>query len=89
MNPHIKTASIIQSTGNKPKIIREFIGRVNSQTQAVSLARMTSPSGWKEPAQTPEFDEYTYVLKGSVHVRTEGKTYIVNENEVFIAQKRC
>jgi mannose-6-phosphate isomerase-like protein (cupin superfamily) len=48
----------------------EFIGRVNSQTSAVSIAKMTSPSGWLEPAQTPEFDEYTVVLKGELQVET-------------------
>jgi hypothetical protein len=54
----------IKAAGNKPKIIQEFIGRVNSKTADVSIARMQSPSGWIEPGQTPEFDEYTVVLKG-------------------------
>jgi len=65
---HIKTPTQIKSAGNKPKIIREFIGRVNSKTDSVSIARMTSPSGWVEPGQKPEFDEYTLVLKGSLIV---------------------
>jgi mannose-6-phosphate isomerase-like protein (cupin superfamily) len=60
----------IESAGNKPKIIQEFIGRVNSQTAAVSVAKMRSPSGWVEPGQTPEFDEYTVVLAGSLRVES-------------------
>ena len=63
---HIKQPTIIKAAGNKPKVIEEFVGRVNSKTSAASIARMKSPSGWVEPGQTPEFDEYTVVLKGSV-----------------------
>ncbi|NJO38453.1 MAG: cupin, partial [Rhizobiales bacterium] len=55
----IERPSVIQAAGTKPKIIEEFIGRVNSGTANVSIARMTSPGGWVEPGQTPEFDEYT------------------------------
>jgi mannose-6-phosphate isomerase-like protein (cupin superfamily) len=54
----------IEAAGNLPKVIEEFVGRVNSGTGSVSVARMVSPSGWEEPGQTPEFDEYTVVLKG-------------------------
>jgi len=60
----------IAAAGDPPKVIEEFIGRVNSGTAAVSIARMKSPSGWTEPAQTPEFDEYTLVLAGSLRVTT-------------------
>jgi mannose-6-phosphate isomerase-like protein (cupin superfamily) len=60
----------IQAAGNKPKIIEEFIGRVRSGTEAVSVARMTSPGGWVEPGQTPEFDEYSIVLRGLLRVTT-------------------
>jgi mannose-6-phosphate isomerase-like protein (cupin superfamily) len=67
----IAQPTLIQAAGNKPKQIEEFIGRVNSQTQAVSIARMRSPAGWAEPGQTPEFDEYTVVLRGSVRVATK------------------
>ncbi len=87
MDPHIKAPAIIQSVGNKPKLINEFIGLVNTNSANISIARMTSPSGWEEPAQAPEFDEYTYVLKGSVQVITLGKTFIVSENQAFIAKK--
>jgi ethanolamine utilization protein EutQ len=62
----------ITSAGNKPKLIDEYIGRVNSQTPAVSVAHMRSPQGWVEPGQSPEFDEFTVVLKGML--RVEHKT---------------
>ena len=58
----------IQSAGNKPKLIDEYIGRVNSKTSATSVAHMRSPAGWVEPGQTPEFDEFTIVLKGMLRV---------------------
>ena len=58
----------IESAGNKPKRIEEYIGRINSKTQLASVARMRSPGGWQEPGQTPEFEEYTIVLKGMLRV---------------------
>jgi mannose-6-phosphate isomerase-like protein (cupin superfamily) len=58
----------IEAAGNKPKIIQEFVGRVNSKTEPVSVARMNSPAGWVEPGQTPGFDEYSIVLKGMLRV---------------------
>ena len=58
----------IEAAGNKPKIIEEFVGRVNSKTQTLSVARMQSPAGWVEPGQTPEFEEFTVVLKGMLRV---------------------
>jgi ethanolamine utilization protein EutQ (cupin superfamily) len=72
MPTHIPQPTRITAAGNKPKIIEEIVGRVNSKTDAVSLAHMRSPSGWVEPGQTPEFDEYTYVLKGALHVKHRG-----------------
>ncbi len=62
----------IEPAGNKPKLIDEFVGRVNTREPAVSIARMRSPSGWVEPGQRPEFDEYTIVLAGSLRVEHEG-----------------
>jgi len=59
----------IQAAGNKPKLIDEFVGRVNTKTESLSVAHMRSPQGWEEPGQTPEFDEFTLVLKGKVRVR--------------------
>lgn len=62
----------ITAAGNKPKLIDEYVGRVNSGTEAVSIAHMKSPGGWLEPGQRPEFDEYTVVLRGVLHLRFEG-----------------
>jgi mannose-6-phosphate isomerase-like protein (cupin superfamily) len=62
----------IASAGNKPKLIDEFIGRVNSATEALSVAHMRSPGGWVEPGQTPDFDEYTVVLAGMLRVEFNG-----------------
>jgi len=87
MAVHIKSPIVVKSAGNKIKLIEEFVGRVNSNTSEISIARMKSPSGWEEPAQTPEFDEYTFVIKGAVHVITKDKKYIVRENELFVANK--
>jgi mannose-6-phosphate isomerase-like protein (cupin superfamily) len=64
----ISTPTRITAAGNKPKSIEEFIGRVNNQESRLSIARMRSPGGWVEPGQTPEFDEFTLVLKGSLRV---------------------
>ncbi len=64
----IQKPTVIPAAGTKPKIIQEFIGRVSIRTPAVSIALMQSPPGWVEPGQTPEFDEYTVVLKGMVRV---------------------
>jgi len=68
MPTHISSPKIIEAAGNKPKRIEEYVGRVNSGTSAVSVARMQSPPGWVEPGQTPEFDEYTVVLGGMLRV---------------------
>jgi quercetin dioxygenase-like cupin family protein len=80
----IESPSIIEAAGNKPKIIREYIGRINSSTQNISIAKMTSPAGWEEPGQTPEFDEYTLVLKGTLRVETKDRIYTVNEGQAII-----
>jgi ethanolamine utilization protein EutQ len=65
----IQKATRIQPVGNKPKIIDEYVGRVNNHEQRISVAHMRSPQGWQEPGQTPEFLEYTIVLRGRLHVR--------------------
>ena len=83
----LKSPSRIESAGNKPKIIEEFIGRVNSKNDAVSIARMKSPGGWIEPGQTPEFDEYTVVLKGLLKVETKNETFEIKAGEAIIANK--
>ena len=80
----IPSPSIIESVGNKPKIIKEYIGRVNTDTDVISIAKMNSPSGWKEPGQTPEFDEYTLVLKGELKVESEKEVLFLKEGEAVI-----
>lgn len=77
----------ITAAGTKPKIIQEHIGRVNSKTAAVSVAHMRSPSGWEEPGQTPEFDEYTVVLKGMLRVRHKGGAIDVRTEQAVIAHR--
>lgn len=83
----IESPTIIKAAGNKPKIIEEFIGRVNSNTAAVSIARMKSPTGWVEPGQTPEFDEYTVVLNGMLRVQTKDAAFDVHAGEAIITPK--
>jgi len=80
----IKTPTIISAAGNKPKEIREYIGRMNSATDALSIARMKSPGGWIEPGQRPEFDEYTLVLRGLLRVKTKDGMLDVREGEAVI-----
>jgi quercetin dioxygenase-like cupin family protein len=70
MPKFIAQPTVLQAAGNVPKSIEEFIGRINSQTESLSIARMRSPEGWSEPAQTPEFDEYTVVLRGTLRLQT-------------------
>jgi ethanolamine utilization protein EutQ len=77
----------IQAAGNKPKLIDEFVGRVNSKTEGVSVAHMRSPQGWLEPGQTPEFDEFTVVLKGMVRVTHRGGAMDVHPGQAVIAHK--
>jgi ethanolamine utilization protein EutQ (cupin superfamily) len=77
----------IQAAGNKPKLIDEYIGRVNSKTTQTSIAHMRSPGGWVEPGQTPEFDEYTIVLKGLLRVTHTVGTIDVKAGQAIIAQK--
>jgi len=84
---HITSPTRIPAAGTRPKIIEEFIGRVNSGTGEVSIARMDSPSGWSEPPQTPEFNEYTMVLEGELEVRSAGSSHTVRAGEAFIAER--
>ncbi len=77
----------IEAAGQPPKIIREYVGRVNSGTSAASVAHMKSPSGWSEPKQTPEFDEYTLVLAGMLRVDHEGGSIDVNAGQAVIAER--
>jgi len=84
---HIEEPTEIKACGNIPKIIREYIGRVNSKTEELSIAHMISPSGWREPGQTPDFDEYTIVLEGTLRVKTKEKEIDIKKGQAFIAPK--
>ncbi|HEY1494342.1 MAG TPA: cupin domain-containing protein [Candidatus Solibacter sp.] len=77
----------VEAAGNKPKLIDEYIGRVNSGTSAASVAHMRSPGGWQEPGQTPEFDEFTVVLRGILRVEHNGGTLDVRAGQAVIAHR--
>ena len=77
----------VEAAGNKPKLIDEYIGRVNSQTTAASVAHMRSPGGWQEPGQTPEFDEFTVVLRGTLRVEHRDGTMDVRAGQAVIAHR--
>jgi mannose-6-phosphate isomerase-like protein (cupin superfamily) len=87
MPEHVKSPTRIVAAGNRPKMIDEYVGRVNSRTDGVSVAHMRSPSGWVEPGQTPEFDEYTVVLRGMLRVRHAGGAIDVRAGEAVIARR--
>ncbi len=77
--------SRVEAAGTKPKLIDEYIGRVNNDESRVSVAHMRSPSGWEEPAQRPEFDEYTVVLRGMMRVESEdGATLDVHAGQAVL-----
>lgn len=82
----IESPTIIESAGNKPKRIEEFVGRVNSHHSNISVARMVSPTGWVEPGQRPEFMEITLVLKGSLHLEFEGGALDVAAGQSVITE---
>jgi mannose-6-phosphate isomerase-like protein (cupin superfamily) len=84
MATFIAQPTVIEAAGNKPKLIEEFIGRVNSSTDEVSIARMRSPGGWLEPGQTPAFAEYTVVLRGELQVQTRDRTFVVKAGQSII-----
>jgi mannose-6-phosphate isomerase-like protein (cupin superfamily) len=77
----------IAAAGNKPKIIEEFVGRVNSKHTAASIARMRSPSGWVEPGQTPQFGEFTVVLNGMLRVTSRDGVLDVHAGQGVITAK--
>jgi len=81
----ILTPTRIEAAGNKPKLIDEYIGRVNSGHGQVSIAHMRSPGGWGEPGQTPEFEEFTIVLKGLLRVTYEGGVLDIRAGQAVIA----
>jgi ethanolamine utilization protein EutQ len=77
----------VKAAGNQPKLIDEYLGRVNSETPAVSIAHMRSPGGWQEPGQTPEFDEFTVVLRGCLRVEHRGGSLEVRAGQAVIAHQ--
>ena len=81
MTKKIESPTVVPAEGTEPKIIEEYVGRVNTGDAAVSIARMRSPQGWEEPAQMPEFDEYTLVLAGMLLVEHDGGRVEVRAGE--------
>ena len=82
----IENPQLIEATGNPPKQIEEFVGRVNSGHEQVSVARMKSPAGWSEPGQRPQFQEITVVLAGKLRVDYESGALEVQAGQVVIAE---
>jgi len=80
----IEQPTIIEAAGNKFKRIEEYIGRVNSKTSDVSIARVVSPPGWIEPGQKSEFTECTMVLKGTLQVETDSEVFMIHADEAII-----
>lgn len=78
---------VIEAVDNKPKLIEEFVGCLNSGNKELSIARMRSPGGWVEPGQTPEFSEYIVVLEGELHVKTTTTRHVVHANQAIILEK--
>lgn len=81
----IEKPTRVQAAGTKPKTIDEFVGHVNSKESRLSVALMNSPAGWVEPAQKPEFDEWTLVLEGALHVEHDGGTLEVKAGQAVLA----
>ena len=81
----IETATILAAAGNLPKRIAEYVGRVNTGDDALSIAKMESPGGWEEPGQTPEFNEYTLVLRGSLRVESRTGQTEVSAGQAYLA----
>ena len=83
----IPAATRVASAGNKPKLIDEYFGRVNSAQEQVSIAHMRSPGGWQEPGQKPEFDEFTVILKGTLRVEHAGGAMDVTAGQSIVAHR--
>jgi len=81
----IEIPTMLAAAGNSPKRIAEYVGRLNTGNAALSIARMVSPGGWQEPGQTPEFDEYTLVIRGTVRVETRTRAINVTAGQAFVA----
>jgi len=82
----ISNPTVIEAAGTKPKLIEEYVGQVNTGSGDVSIARMKSPSGWVEPGQRPDFDEYTIVLAGMLRVTGERETIDVRAGQAVVVK---
>src|SRR5271157_4185445 len=83
----IHAPTVIEAAGNKPKLIEEFVGNVNSKSAHVSIARMKSPSGWTEPGQTPLFSEYSIVLSGALRATTRTQVFNVTAGQGIVVER--
>jgi quercetin dioxygenase-like cupin family protein len=77
----------LEAHGRPPKTIEEFVGRINSQTEKISIARMASPEGWSERGQTPQFDEYTVVLRGALTVETRAGVHRIEAGQAIVVER--
>lgn len=84
----IEKPKLIEAAGNKPKVIEEYFGRINSNDEDVSIAIMRSPGGWREPGQTPEFDEYTVVLRGRLLISTKHGQMEISSGQAVRTRRR-
>lgn len=82
----IQSPSRVEAAGTKPKVIDEYVGRVNSGEERVSIAHMRSPAGWLEPGQRPDFDEYTLVLEGVLRVEYDGGALVVGPGQAVLVR---
>ena len=82
----IESPSRLEAAGTKPKLIDEFVGRVNTADERLSIARMQSPEGWVEPGQRPEFDEYTLVIDGALRVEHESGALDVRSGQAVLVR---
>ena len=87
MPTHIRAPKRIAAAGDPPKSIEEYVGRVNTATEGLSIAHMKSPSGWEEPGQRPEFDEFSIVFKGCLRVKHEGGEMAVQAGEAVMVRR--
>jgi mannose-6-phosphate isomerase-like protein (cupin superfamily) len=83
----IETPTRITAAGEPPKLIEEFVGPVNTEENRLSVAHMRSPAGWEEPGQTPEFDEFTVVLQGTLRVTHRGGAFDVHAGQAVVARR--
>jgi mannose-6-phosphate isomerase-like protein (cupin superfamily) len=83
----IPSPTRVEAAGNKPKLIDEYVGRVNNGETRLSVAHMRSPAGWVEPGQTPDFDEYTVVLRGHLHVKSRDGALDVVAGQAVLARR--